>query len=31
MIMVPKFKENKYGEGIEDALDKIKDILLVED
>ena len=25
--MVPKFKQNKYGEGIEDVLDKIKDIL----
>lgn len=25
--MVPKFKQNKYGEGIEDFLDKIKDIL----
>ena len=26
-IMLPKFKENKYGEGISDALDKIKEIL----
>lgn len=25
--MVPKFKQNKYGEAIEDVLDKIKDIL----
>lgn len=25
--MVPEFKENQYGEAIEDALDKIKDIL----
>ena len=25
--MLPKFKENKYGEGISDALDKIKEIL----
>lgn len=25
--MIPKFKQNKYGEGIEEALDRIKDIL----
>lgn len=26
-VMIPRFKENKYGQGIKDALDKIKDFL----
>lgn len=26
-VMVPKFKKNQYGEGVKDALNKIKDIL----
>lgn len=26
-VMIPQFKNNHYGEGIEDALDKIEDIL----